>query len=242
MSLLSSGLRGVNPDRDSLVSNLREYLDQNGGPNWRVEPRDLPIKFSGVSENTVWVDVQKADEAWRAPGSVRRRITCTGDNEIDDRGKEMFEHIAVDQRPLNPSRAYYDPDKKSLDFGDGRHRFALLRDAGCLCLPMDSDTPSNLAHLKADPAELRSKLAKVEMMEKEALTAEHKWGLHRVSPQNQIASLQSQISILSGKALQENRDNTISPESAPSLPAPLLASRTPIPRSHSELRRAPRGL
>jgi hypothetical protein len=164
MSLLASPLLGINKKRDALVLELREYFESHGGPNWRTDPSDLPIEFSEVSESTVLINVKKADDAWKAPKSVNFRITDTGDNEIGDRTGALVEHIK-DKRPLDPSHAYYDPERKSLDFGDGRHRFALLRDAGVLCIPMNSDTPENLMHLEAKEDELKLRLAEIKQQE-----------------------------------------------------------------------------
>jgi hypothetical protein len=160
MSLLASPLLGVNPKRDALVLELRQYFEEHGGSNWRIDPSDLPITFSDVSESTILIDVKKADDAWRAPKSVNFRITDVGDNEIGDRTGGLVEHIK-DQRPLDPSHAYYDPQRKSLDFGDGRHRFALLRDAGVLCIPMNSDSPDTLKYLEANEREIKKNLEDV---------------------------------------------------------------------------------
>lgn len=166
MSLLASSMLGINKKRDALVLELREYFEAYGGPDWRTDPSDLPVEFSEVSETTILVDVQKADDAWKAPKSVWFRITDTGDNEIGDRTRALVDHIK-DKRPLDPSHAYYDPERKSLDFGDGRHRFALLRDAGVLCVPMNSDTPENLKLLEVNEGEIKAKLARVQLEEKE---------------------------------------------------------------------------
>jgi len=165
MSILASSLRGVNSKRDSLVLELREFFETHGGPNWRIDPSDLPIEFSEVSSGTVLVDVKKADDAWKAPKSVNFRISNTGDNEIGDRTAALVEHIK-DKRPLDPSHVYYDPQKKALDFGDGRHRFALLRDAGVLCIPMNSDAPENLMQLEANEESLQKTLQEVLLAER----------------------------------------------------------------------------
>jgi hypothetical protein len=164
MSILASTLKGVNPKRDALVLELRDYFEKYGGPNWRTDPSDLPIEFSDVSSETVLVDVKRADEAWKAPKSVNFRITNTGDNEIGDRTEALVNHIK-DKRPMDPSHAYYDPQRKALDFGDGRHRFALLRDAGVLCIPVNSDSPETLKHLEANDVELKKNLEEIIKLE-----------------------------------------------------------------------------
>lgn len=164
MSLLASSLRGINPKRDILVLELRAYFEEHGGPNWRTDPSELPITFSEVSETTVLVDVKKADDAWKAPKSVNFRITNVGDNEIGGRTALLVEHIK-NQRPMDPSHVYYDPKSKALDFGDGRHRFALLRDAGVLCIPMNSDSPDTLRELEARDLEIQKNLEEIIKLE-----------------------------------------------------------------------------
>jgi hypothetical protein len=165
MSLLASSLRGVNPRRDALVLELRQYLEKNGGPNWRTNPKDLPIEFSDISDKTVLVDVKKADDAWKTPKSVNFRISNTGDNEIGNRTALLVQHIK-DRRLLDPPYVYYDPQRKVLDFGDGRHRFALLRDAGVLCIPMNSDSPESLKYLEANEEDLKKTLGKAMSVER----------------------------------------------------------------------------
>lgn len=160
MSILASQLLGTNKKRDQIVLELREFLETHGGPNWRTNPEDLPIKFSGITKTTILVDVTKADNAWKAPKSVNFRISNTGDNEIGDRTRQLVDYIKGGN-PLDPSHAYYDPERKSLDFGDGRHRFALLRDAGVLCVPINTDSPESLLHLEAKEEELQETLKKV---------------------------------------------------------------------------------
>lgn len=157
MSILASSLKGVNPKRDVLVLELREYFEQYGGPNWRIDPSDLPITFSDVSSETMLVDVKRADDAWKAPISVNFRITNTGDNEIGDRTEGLLNYIKGGN-PVDPPDVYYDPDRRSLDFTNGRHRFALLRDAGVLCIPMNSGNPETLKHLEANDKELQGNL------------------------------------------------------------------------------------
>jgi len=165
MSILASPLLGYNPKRDAIVLELRNFLKTHGGPNWRTDPNDLPIKFSSVTKTTILVDVTKADNAWKAPRSVNFRIANTGENEIGNRTRQLVDYIKGGN-PLDPSHAYYDPKTKALDFGDGRHRFALLRDAGVLCLPMNSDSPDELLGLEAKEDELRLTLDNV--LKKEA--------------------------------------------------------------------------
>lgn len=154
-------LASVAKRRYELVQELRQFLESKGGPNWRTDPCDLPIDFGAVTEDTILVDVKKADKAWSKPKHVAFRISAQGGNEIDDRTQRLVEHLKAGA-PLDPPEAYYSKESQGLDFSDGRHRFSLLRDAGVLVLPMNSDTPGNLKELEANPEEIAQALERGE--------------------------------------------------------------------------------
>ena len=151
---------GMHPaqKRYQLVSELREFLETNGGPNWRTDPSDLPINFEAVTENTLLVDVRKVDKAWSKPKHVAFRISAQGNNEIENRTRQIVDWLKVGG-PIDPSDAYYSKETGGVDFADGRHRFSLLRDAGVLVLPMNSDSPGDLMVLEAKSEEIEGYLA-----------------------------------------------------------------------------------
>lgn len=143
--------------RYELVSQLREFFESKGGPNWRTDPLDLPINFAGVTDTTILVDVTKADRAWSQPKHINFRISRQGQNEIGDRTQKLVDWIKSGG-DLEPPDVYYSRDSKGLDFSDGRHRFSLLRDVGVLVIPMNSDSPESLMDLEAVPHEVESYL------------------------------------------------------------------------------------
>jgi len=161
-------LASVAKRRYELVQELREFLESYGGPNWRTDPCDLPIDFGAVTEDTILVDVKKADMAWSKPKHVAFRISAQGGNEIDDRTQRLVEHLKA-RAPLDPPEAYYSKESQGLDFSDGRHRFSLLRDAGVLVLPMNSDSPDTLKELEANPEEILINLKKEQQKEEQKI-------------------------------------------------------------------------
>lgn len=94
----------------------------------------------GLGEPVVWLDVAKADSAWRRDVGF---YIPAGAPEHRDRYEKFGEWL------LRANRVVWMPTavlfRGRLDFTDGRHRFAWLRDHRAEAIPVTTDRTRNWA-------------------------------------------------------------------------------------------------
>ena len=133
--------------RADAVAEFRTFLEEKGGPDWRTNPEHLPFKFvqsKGANPpTTMLVCVAAIDEAWKIYPEREARICADGKNQIGERTERLVAHLKAGG-DLYPSTATTNQESGGMVFVDGRHRFALLRDAGVRCLPIATYDPDSL--------------------------------------------------------------------------------------------------
>ncbi len=82
--------------------------------------------FGPTGEVKVWLDVEKADEAWKSDFSFYIGSGGAG-NAIGDRYEKVGKHLSIARKLWMP---FVTTENGVLTFGDGRHRFSWLRDHG----------------------------------------------------------------------------------------------------------------
>lgn len=141
-----------NLSRPAVLQELRTWFDQR--PGWEDNPLLLPFHFTGsrAGHQTIYVDVAKADACWTSP----RRIEPQADAEPEKPAKLLrwLRSMANCEAP-DASR-----QGQAIGFGEGRHRFAILRDTGCRVLPLQvrdaaawEDLSVHLEPPRQEPAE-----------------------------------------------------------------------------------------
>jgi hypothetical protein len=102
---------------------------EQGGSSTLASPQfKLSLRGKLEGRKLVSVSTGKLDAAWSKdkelyipPGG--------GGAEIPGR-RDRFRSFLDTGKPIEASEVYWDPEKKSIHFGDGRHRFTVLRDIG----------------------------------------------------------------------------------------------------------------
>lgn len=86
-----------------------------------------PSSIANGGEKTIMVDAKKLDQAWKGD----QHYLPTGEPGASEKngGRASFKKFLETGKPVQSSRAYLGSDGK-LAFEDGRHRFAVMRDAG----------------------------------------------------------------------------------------------------------------
>lgn len=93
-------------------------------------PAFVRHEISGRGEVLVMVDPARLDAAW-ARGHPDYYLPAQGPGKSEVKGRrEGFKDFLAKGKPVQASRVSYDPDTGAVDFIDGRHRFAVLRDLG----------------------------------------------------------------------------------------------------------------
>lgn len=99
-----------------------------------VEPRQARAALSSGSETVVWVDVAKIDEMWKLDRSFYVGPEGSGEGAIKGR-YPRFDMWMADRQPVEMSEISLGY-RGVPGFGNGRHRFAWMRDHGAKAVPV----------------------------------------------------------------------------------------------------------
>ena len=127
--------------------NKKEYdekkLNLKPGASINIHDRDIPVDLHPVEERQGnklhFVNTDKFDEAFKKNKDQYIGPGGTG-NIIGERYKGVGEYLK-NAKSMRASEAYVKKDGNVI-FGDGRHRFAYLRDSGLKKIPMSLDKES----------------------------------------------------------------------------------------------------
>lgn len=118
---------------EKALAHFRSLVPQLGGVVDSQLANGRPIEFvshpsAQPDEVLVQVDPARLDQAWAKDKGYYIPPGGGGESEIGGR-RDDFKNFLAKGQPIQASRVSLDPDG-SVSFGDGRHRFSVLRDEG----------------------------------------------------------------------------------------------------------------
>ena len=128
-------------------ANKKEHDNKKMGiekePTINVNDRDIPVNLHPIEERQGnklhFVDADKFEEAFK-----KNEMQYVGKNGTHNAIGKRYENVGEFLKTAKSMRASQADVKKdgSVIFGDGRHRFAFLRDKGLKKIPMSLDKES----------------------------------------------------------------------------------------------------